>query len=175
MSEKITSQQQYEHKTRPRWFLMEGTQDQHEYTDQAYQEPLSQPANGNKDDRAGSHTASWLMGGREVGKKQKSVLTCSHWVRYCHSDKSHYGSPFLLTCGGGRNRAVSPKNQRLQQVAVYRSDTDGTLFKQTFWGGENEGNLVFSHRHRRSFCGRCAVIWLWADEMFNTHALLDPL
>lgn len=40
---------------------------------QACQEPLSQPANENKDDRASSHTASRLMGGREGSReKQKS-------------------------------------------------------------------------------------------------------
>lgn len=46
--------------------------------------------------------------GRKKGKKEtekkEAFLTCSHWVRYCHSDKSRYDSPFLLTCrrvGGG--------------------------------------------------------------------------
>lgn len=105
------------------------------------QERSSQPANGNKDDRASSHTASWSMGGREVGKNKKAVLTCSHWVRYCHSDKSHYDSPFLLTCRGGRNRAVSPNNQRLQQVA--ESNTDGPL-QTVFPGGGGGGCSVAS-------------------------------
>lgn len=60
--------------------------------------------------REQAHTQQANGGGREGGREnqKEAVLTCSHWVRYCHSDKSRYDSPFLLTCGGGRNRAVSP-------------------------------------------------------------------
>lgn len=78
-------------------------------------------------------------GGREVGENKKAVLTCSHWVRYCHSDKSHYDSPFLLTCRGGRNRAVSPNNQRLQQVA--EANTDGPL-QAVFPGDGGDGGVL---------------------------------
>lgn len=77
---------------------------------------------------------------------KKAVLTCSHWVRYCHSDKSHYDSPFLLTCGGGRNRAVSPKTKRSSKLA-------------DSWGGEWWDDCSFSHRlaWRRSSGSMCPV------------------
>lgn len=114
-------------------------------------------------------------GGREVGKNKKAVLTCSHWVRYCHSDKSHYDSPFLLTCGGGRNRAVSLKTKGCSRQQSLQEKHHGTLFKQCFWGGVNGGNLMLSCCPCRSFCGRRAVIYRWPDERLNTHARLGPL
>lgn len=67
------------------------------------------------------------LGGQGRTKKQEAVLTCSHWVRYCHSDKSHYGSPFQLTCGGGRNRAVSLKTKEKSRQLLSKPETDGWL------------------------------------------------
>lgn len=86
---------------------------------------------GNTGDGAGSHTKSepmWWVRRLEAEprkrqtnqikkKKKKAVLTCSHWVRYCHSDKSHYGSPFLLTCGRGKKQSSQSQNHTLRAVS----------------------------------------------------------
>lgn len=50
---------------------------------------------------------------KEKEKKKEAFLTCSHLVRYCHSDKSRYDSPFQLTCRegeGGEKQSQSVPN-----------------------------------------------------------------
>lgn len=90
--------------------------------------------------------------------KQKAVLTCSHWVRYCHSDKSHYDSPFLLTCRGGRNRAVS----RLE--AKHGHDTWGmkiiSLLKLLFKPRWSEGNITAQCLQEQTAAGRMENLFL---------------
>lgn len=86
-------------------------------TEHTHEERQSQAADGHRGESQFTHSKP-----TSETKTKKAVLTCSHWVRYCHSDKSHYGSPFLLTCGGGRNRAVSPKNQMVEQLADCRGE-----------------------------------------------------
>lgn len=102
----------------------------------------NQPMRTEMTEQVHTQQADRWEGRREGGKNKKAVLTCSHWVRYCHSDKSHYDSPFLLTCGGGRNRAVSPNTKGCSRQQSLQVKHHGTLFKQYFWyHGEKTGEI----------------------------------
>lgn len=104
--------------------------------------------------REQAHTQQANGGGRGGGREnqKEAVLTCSHWVRYCHSDKSRYDSPFLLTCGGGRNRAVSPATRGCSSAD--RQHT-AQVCSHSIPGGGGGQNMVAP---RRLSCGRCRTL-----------------
>lgn len=88
-------------------------------------------------------------------------------MRYCHSDKSRYDSPFLLTCRGGRNRAVSPATRGCSSVD--RQNTAQVCSHSIPGGGQKmAGNRRFSCGRCRSLCCYLALT-CWNA---NTHACL---